>query len=872
MQISRSSWLFLATTVAVWLFLFWPFLTGQACFGYRDSAHLYFPLFEWIQSQWSRGELPLWNPLDDFGQPLVAEGVSSVFYPLKVIFFLTALPYPVRFGFFVSIHALIAASGAYFLARRLQLSRAASALSASGFALSGAVLFQSSNVIFFVGAAWLPWAFATGWVALLSAQPRDLAWCAVFIALQILGGDPQSAYHVLLILGAGAFFMTFRIQKTELATTRFASLARFGLIALIAAGLSAVQWLPSWQWQQRSLRANPEAPRSVWESTGELLAGRGFQADAWFRNPIGDTHHDHIYQFSQPPWSLAELVWPNVSGKEFPVFRRWTAAIPGADRVWTPSLYFGLAVLLLAVSAARLCGRSQIAVGLTWLTIFFGLGSLGWYGLGWIAREFGLAFQVAGLDQLSAPIFGVYWWMVTLLPGYGSFRYPAKLFVVATLGASLLAGFQLNQLNHIRAQTVERIAASVFLVSIGLFAFSFWSGLPTFLARIQADSTFGPFDVAGSQADIRRAILHASIVSGLLCLLLRPYRVNPNGHRMATQGIVALALVDLIIANAWLIVSVPCSTFTTRPETVIVEKFPPNQIRPRLRGIRLREAQPVHWAKTSSAQRLEEVIQYQRATLYPKFHLTHNIDLIGSFHSIQPMDLIWFNEFVAEQYDAALAIDYRIRADLTPFGEPAQDRSIPSDAWLEKIIASPRLVFVADWTPHRFSRDVRLRAAQEHEFIAVVQADLSKLIPIDNDTSSSFNQPAAGRAIDPDDQPTATILAESANQLELHVHCPTAGWLVLKDYWDAGWSAEIRDPIAGTQWTVQPERFCGLFRAVEIPQGGKFDVRMTYLPTSFVWGAASSLATLLFVALVVIARAHPAKASRNSPSPRAGTA
>jgi hypothetical protein len=120
---------------------------------------------------------------------------------------LTALPYPVRFAIFVSIHALIAAWGAYFLARGLQLSHAASALSASGFALSGAVLFQTNNVIFLVGAAWLPWALATGWKAFRSAKTRDLAWCALFIALMILGGDPQSAYHVLMILGVVAICM-----------------------------------------------------------------------------------------------------------------------------------------------------------------------------------------------------------------------------------------------------------------------------------------------------------------------------------------------------------------------------------------------------------------------------------------------------------------------------------------------------------------------------------------------------------------------------------------------------------------------------------------------------------------------------------------
>jgi hypothetical protein len=65
------------TTVAVWLFLFWPFLIGQY-FGYRDTALLYYPLFEWIKTSGARANSAL-NPLDDFGQRS-SPRYASVFY------------------------------------------------------------------------------------------------------------------------------------------------------------------------------------------------------------------------------------------------------------------------------------------------------------------------------------------------------------------------------------------------------------------------------------------------------------------------------------------------------------------------------------------------------------------------------------------------------------------------------------------------------------------------------------------------------------------------------------------------------------------------------------------------------------------------
>ena len=56
-------------------------MCGQTVVGFRDSASLYFPMFEAIDAAWAEGKVPLWNPFCNFGMPLVADGTSSVFYP-----------------------------------------------------------------------------------------------------------------------------------------------------------------------------------------------------------------------------------------------------------------------------------------------------------------------------------------------------------------------------------------------------------------------------------------------------------------------------------------------------------------------------------------------------------------------------------------------------------------------------------------------------------------------------------------------------------------------------------------------------------------------------------------------------------------------
>ena len=57
-------------------------------FVYRDTGHYYYPLFEWTSSQWSHGNVPLWNPQENLGEPLAADATASLFYPGKLVFVL----------------------------------------------------------------------------------------------------------------------------------------------------------------------------------------------------------------------------------------------------------------------------------------------------------------------------------------------------------------------------------------------------------------------------------------------------------------------------------------------------------------------------------------------------------------------------------------------------------------------------------------------------------------------------------------------------------------------------------------------------------------------------------------------------------------
>ncbi len=186
----RTRWLNLVVILAISIPLVWCFgasLTGDRVFAYRDAAHFYYPLEAWIcESLVPRPMCRCGIAQDGNGMPVVADTTSAVFYPGKLVFALP-LEFAQCYVWYIVLHVLLAAMGAYQPGSALaqsaaetecamprgavalsgtsaawpdqqQLSRPAAGLSAVAYAFGGTVLFQYCNVVFLVGAAWLPWA------------------------------------------------------------------------------------------------------------------------------------------------------------------------------------------------------------------------------------------------------------------------------------------------------------------------------------------------------------------------------------------------------------------------------------------------------------------------------------------------------------------------------------------------------------------------------------------------------------------------------------------------------------------------------------------------------------------------------------------
>ena len=308
---------------------------------WRDTANLYAPLRGFVVAALRDLRLPLWNPHEAMGIPLFAQMMHGVLHPVSVA--AAFLAPGSSMDALVTVHVVLAALGATWLARWLGVSRGAAAVAGLGYGLSGYVLGITANWVYLVGAATAPWAMA-GLRAAGSGRRGAVPAAALAVAALLFAGDPQWALLACMLGLALA---------AEAGGVR--GLARAAVAVLAGTAVAGVQLLPAWQFLQETGRAR-----------GLLAADRS--------------------QWALAPARLVELVSPGFFGGRpgvsvvSPVFR-WLGGPSVAHLAipFLPSIFVG-AVLLLLAAAGALASRpgrllAAASVVLLWLALGENLGA-----------------------------------------------------------------------------------------------------------------------------------------------------------------------------------------------------------------------------------------------------------------------------------------------------------------------------------------------------------------------------------------------------------------------------------------------------------------------------------------------------------------
>jgi len=205
---------------------------------FRDLGPSTYPMMLSLAQSLERGELPLWEPRLAMGFPLLANFQSGAFYLPNLVYL--AFPFSTAIKASFILHTLIAALGAYFLARYWGFLRPIALIGSLLFAFGGFTVSLLNLPTHFQAAVWLPWLLLFGEKQVVSGDRWRLLVLALVATLQFLAGSPEIyAMSMALLL-----FDSFRMKWEGKTSYRkvFSSLL---VVYILVVGLSMVQILPT---------------------------------------------------------------------------------------------------------------------------------------------------------------------------------------------------------------------------------------------------------------------------------------------------------------------------------------------------------------------------------------------------------------------------------------------------------------------------------------------------------------------------------------------------------------------------------------------------------------------------------------------------
>ncbi len=664
--------------ILVWASYIVPLVLDNRVCIYRDAGHYYFPWWYRLgRLRLATGRwVPLWEPAEDLGRHWAADPTTAVYYPFTA---LASAPIDPAFSYavYLGLHYALATLFAYWVLRCWQIRCAAAVGAAVGYAFGGYLVAQHANLPYLVSGTWLPLALcpigrtllcrytgrnvqqASGrsigrmrWfrslLALKHGQLDELCqWLigAMALALMVLGGDPQTAYHVVLI-GITCAWPPARMRWSQRFRYMLGRLFGWALWCCAAMILCLPQILHSLHQLPNSLRSRAVHAENVRAVSGERGAGeynpvtngspnatevaQDEQSNRWVHDPYG---------FSCPPWRIAEWFWPNICGKTYPIVHRWTRAL-GEQQTWFPSLYQGTlaAVGILAVGPLlRGSALTRWVLGVWLLSV---LAAAGHYG------PANLLNGTLG-THLPGYLGGVTWLLVNLAPGYHWFRYPSKWMVLASWCAAYLAAAGWS---HIEGKDGERIKQRLIQVSLASLVLLLAAFFLTWIFRGQwrqwlvpyRDLAFGPIDPDGACTDLLLSLAQTALVSIIAWGLVARWLIRMDRPALATVLLIGLHGADLIFAHQWQWISAPAEELRQSgvDRRIILAHQPDNTSQPPARTAPAmrpaipvalwrieRESRPARWAQSSSPERMVEILRWERDTLYPKHFLMLDVPI-----------------------------------------------------------------------------------------------------------------------------------------------------------------------------------------------------------------------------------------------------
>src|SRR5215475_2651835 len=446
---------------------FWRETLGWRTLGDKDAVFWFFPAYKFVAEQIKSGSLPLWNPYQYSGAPMFAEWQAGALDPINWIYLIETTSRALTFSLEISFALALLSTFSY--TRSLGFNRRAAVISAVIYGLSGFAVGRSLYpgflriialapfVLYFVEKLYQKgrWRYVAGGALVVAwqvfaAHPQPLVYssllacayalfCALFrkdgpgylrctVDCPVCGGLGCSGIDEVKSLFAGSHVspdISERRRFPRLDSLRYMRriifLAKFALMFIGGACLSAAQLLPAAEFASQSVRR---------EWPFELFT----------------LHSLH-------PLSLVTTLFPFFHGEGRGFYR-----MPYWGVYWhhnEAQIYLGLIALSLAIAGAVSAWRARSGVGMFWICAA---------GIGVV-----LAF-----GKFAGPVAHALYHV----PVIGAFRSPNRHWMEVVWGVAVVAGYAVDRLLNEESPLLARVAQiaslSIATLCVVVGAFVLW--------------------------------------------------------------------------------------------------------------------------------------------------------------------------------------------------------------------------------------------------------------------------------------------------------------------------------------------------------------------------------------------------------------
>ncbi len=764
----------LATMGFFWQVLFTPNTWMPA--GGGDLVPFLLPNYRFAAESLRQGIIPLWNPHLYSGAPFAADPQSGLFYPINLPVFLLNGNITVRTLELLAIfHFWLAGFGMFLylqhspLAKIVRLHPLAAFAGALAFEFSDLFIVHFGNLNMIAVAAWLPLVMLFFHKALAECSARCAVTAGAVLAIATLAGHMQITLFILLAMGLLTLWevinANFKMQNAKLAGS------------------------PKSKVQNHTSRITFHASRFTHHVSLLLLAVLvmvGLSA-LWLIptlemsrfTPRAALPYPEAAQYSLHPAQLIGLLIPNFFGRDPALhWGPWQRVETG---------YIGIFTLLAAAMGA-------------------------WWQKDRHTRFLVLLASVGFLLALgdSSILHG---WL-SLSPGYGQFRAPARYIFLLDFALAGLAAVGIHRLMNDDFATL-RTRLTHWLKPLG------WAlggltvvGAPLAYFALLITQDRNPDIFRRAQGAVTGLVIFLLLAgaSRLLLVFIQRGRLRSAAIGVAAVAIIALDLFSLG-ANVDLGHSDPTAGFD---HPAAIEFLRENA------GINRIEVTTDVW----------HLWQPDTALLNGLY------DVWGLYNPLTLADTTRFWQNVGRRDSAMyrlLGVKYIVAGKA---GAPADGDIVPIFAddpainiYLNRA-ALPRVLFISR---------AQFAASHENAWELIRNPDFNPETIVILEQSPATPE-FETRNLKPETQ--LAILNYGAQTVDIGVKTDSAGYLVLSDAWYPGWRATVD----GNPAPVLRANYA--FRAVPVP-AGEHRVRMEFSPRSWTIGLWLSGLTVLFLILVV---------------------